>query len=482
VQAASRLKTRLLFALLGVVGGWLFLALQPAQAQAAIKLGVYSGAEGQPTALFDAPTLDRYISMVGRKPDIVMDYSNVTDPLLTQVQIANIQSHAVTPMVTWQLYHSGWSGPTISLEDLAAGGYDSSLRESAQLAKTLPFEIMIRFGHEMNGYWYGWSGTPTAYVAAWRHIVSVFREEGVTNVKWVWSPNVDYGDLPFTPYFPGDEWVDYVALDGYNWGTSGVGRNTWQSLSEVFSASYRTLTELSTKPVIIAETGSSEIGGDKAAWIREGFLTTIPQAFPRVEAVIWFNRDMEQDWRVNSSAASLEAFRSVVSSTLYGGTVGGESPDTGGGTGDDGSETPTASTDGGSGDSGGDGSGVRPGKGKGRNKNRPVKVRSLRVTRRVRLAAHAGGPARRGAPRLRGRISYHASRQAKVRIAIQRRTRGGGYRRRVVIVRQSRTGRTRLPFSRLKGCHLRPGAYRVVVTAADHGERSPARRAHFRVV
>ena len=110
-----------------------------------------------------------------------------------------------------------------------------------------------------------------------------------------------------------------MALDGYNWGTSGVGVNQWQSLSQVFSSSYRQLTQLSTKPVIIAETSSSEIGGDKAAWIRDGFLRTIPQQFPRVRAVIWFDRSMEQDWRVDSSQASLDAYRDVASSSLYGG-------------------------------------------------------------------------------------------------------------------------------------------------------------------
>jgi Glycosyl hydrolase family 26 len=259
--------------------------------------------------------------MVGRKPDIVMDYSNVTDPLLTQREISNLQARGETPMVTWQLFQSGYSGPTIPLEGLAAGNYDSYLHKAASLAKTLPFEVMIRFGHEMNGDWYGWSGNPTAYVNAWRHIVSVFRQDGATNVKWVWSPTVDYGNYPFASYFPGDSWVDYIALDGYNWGTAGLGTNHWESLDEVFASSYGKITQLSSKPVIIAETSSSEVGGNKADWIRQGFLKTIPQKFPRVTAVIWFDRNAEEDWRINTSSASLNAYREVVASSLYGGSV-----------------------------------------------------------------------------------------------------------------------------------------------------------------
>src|SRR5262249_35690624 len=147
------------------------------------------------------------------------------------------------------------------------GSYDSYFRKAAEAAKAMPFnEILIRFAHEMNGDWYGWSGNPTAYVEAWRRMGSVFRSVGASNVKFVWAPNVDNGSHPFAAYFPGNEWVDYVGLDGYNWGTAGIGENKWQSLSEVFKASYEKLTQMSTKPVMITETSSSEAGGDKAAW------------------------------------------------------------------------------------------------------------------------------------------------------------------------------------------------------------------------
>lgn len=302
-------------------------AMAPAAASAAIKLGVYSAQQGQVGAPEDAGELDRYAAMVGRKPDIVMDYSNITDPLLTPIEVSNLAARGQTPLVSWQLFQSGWGGPTIPLGDIAAGQYDSHLRAAANAARELPFsEILIRFAHEMNGTWYGWSGNPSAYVNAWRHMVGVFRQQGASNVKFIWSPNVDYGDYPFAGYFPGDAWVDYVALDGYNWGTTGQGPGHWQSLHSVFKSSYDQITQLSSKPVMIAEVSSSEVGGSKAAWIREGFLRTIPNELPRVEAVIWFNRDQEDDWRINSSTASLDAYRDIVSSSLYGGDVAAPAP------------------------------------------------------------------------------------------------------------------------------------------------------------
>jgi hypothetical protein len=368
--------------------------------------------------------------MVGGRPDIVMKYSNVTDPLLTSAEISNLAARGEAAMVTWQLYKSEWSGPTISLSDIADGAYDRSLRRAADLARDLPFQVMIRFGHEMNGDWYGWSGHPSAYVDAWRHIVSVFRHEGAGNVDWVWSPNVDQGSYPFARYFPGDAWVDYVALDGYNWGTAGVGVNRWQTLSQVFSSSYKTITQLSSKPVIIAETSSGDVGGDKAAWIRRGLLKTIPEQFPRVRAVMWFNRWMEEDWRVNSSDASLQAFRTVVSNSIYGG------PD----------PAPTF-------------------------EKQKATVRALQVTPSRAIATNAR----------RAKVAYRLSRRAGVRITV--RARRGARKIASVTIRHSpRSGRIR--FSKVVGGHrLHRGSYRAVARAIDRrGAKSKPRQTRFRIV
>jgi hypothetical protein len=421
----------------------------PASAAAApIKLGVYTAAQGQLGAPEDAAWLDNYAEMVGRRPDIVMDYSNVTDPLLTQREISNLQARGETPMVTWQLFQSGYGGPTIPLDGLAAGDYDSYLHKAAALAKSLPFEVMIRFGHEMNGDWYGWSGNPTAYVNAWRHVVSVFRQDGATNVKWVWSPTVDYGDYPFAAYFPGDSWVDYVALDGYNWGTAGIGTDHWESLREVFSSSYAKITQLSSKPVIIAETSSSEAGGNKANWIREGFLQTIPRDFPRVSAVIWFDRDEEEDWRIDTSSASLAAYREVVASTLYGGNVAPVVAET--------------------------------------NEPPPV-VEELEVTPVVPPAPTStpAAPKKRKARRqvrVRGRGSYRVSKGVtSVKLMIKGPGLTGPMAKRALRISHPKSHGT-FPLSSLSGGRLlRDRRYRVVAVAIRGGSVSEPRRTHFRV-
>src|SRR5436305_951631 len=163
----------------------------------------------------------------------------------------------------------------------------------------------------MNGDWFSWGigvngNTSADYVAVWRHVVDIFRQENATNVRWVWCPNVmDTPQSVFAALYPGDSYVDWVGLDGYNWGTSQPGDRykQWTKLSDIFGASYDALIALTTKPLMIAETASTELGGDKAAWITQGLLTDLPARFPAVRAVIWFDENKETDWRVNSSAS-----------------------------------------------------------------------------------------------------------------------------------------------------------------------------------
>jgi beta-mannanase len=166
----------------------------------------------------------------------------------------------------------------------------------------------------MNGNWYPWCGhangnSPEDYVTAWRYIHDLFGSAGVMNVEWVWCPYViSVSKLTtFPDYFPGDEYIDWLGLDGYNWGTSRPGA-TWQEFPELFGEAYRTVTALSVKPVMIAEVGCTDCGGSKADWIMNAYHHALA-GFPRLRAVVWFNLDKECDWRVQSSAESLTAFQ-----------------------------------------------------------------------------------------------------------------------------------------------------------------------------
>jgi hypothetical protein len=286
------------------------------------------------------PAIDRFAAEAGKVPRLVMYYRDWdperTNALITPRILKPIVRRRALPMVTW-LPRLG-SGdpihqPEYSPAAIAAGAHDAFIRRAAREAVAYRRPFLVRFAHEMNGAWSSWGAgvdgnTPADYVAMWRHVVLIFREEGAKNVRWVWSPNVytQGGTTPnevsataFQPYYPGSSWVDYVALDGYNWGSlRGQG---WHSFAAVFKSSYDALVALARKPAMIAETASTELGGDKASWIRE-IPAVLRFEMPRVRALIWFDREKEANWTIASSPSSLLAFRALARNTLFSGTAG----------------------------------------------------------------------------------------------------------------------------------------------------------------
>lgn len=217
-----------------------------------------------------------------------------------------------TLVVTWMA--SGYTTP-----DIISGKADKYLKNYADGVKSYGREIWLRPFHEANGDWYDWGiaksgagNTSQTLIDAWKHVVTIFRDAGVTNVKWIWTTNAtNSGSATFTGWFPGDEWVDMVSIDGYNWG-SAQSWSKWQSFEEVFTPAYQALS-ISSKPLFIAEFSSTEHGGDKAQWITDMFKV-IPEKFPRIFALMWFSqsKSAEADWAVNTSDAALKAWKDCV--------------------------------------------------------------------------------------------------------------------------------------------------------------------------
>ena len=122
------------------------------------------------------------------------------------------------------------------------------MKEYAKGVKSYGKEIWLRPFHEANGDWYDWGiakqgagNTNQTLIDAWKHVVTIFRDLEVTNVKWVWTTNAtNSGSATFTGWFPGDDWVDMVSIDGYNWGTT-QSWSSWTSFADVFDEAYKAL-------------------------------------------------------------------------------------------------------------------------------------------------------------------------------------------------------------------------------------------------
>ena len=130
--------------------------------------------------------------------------------------------------MTWEPsdYRLGTNQPRYALSRIIAGDFDGYIRSWAKAAKAWGKPFMLRFAQEMNGNWNPWGvavngNKPGQYVQAYRHIHKLFTSVGATNVIWVWSPNILYpGGASLSSVYPGNPYVNWIGVDGYNWGTS----------------------------------------------------------------------------------------------------------------------------------------------------------------------------------------------------------------------------------------------------------------------
>jgi hypothetical protein len=274
------------------------------------------GAPGgwSPGALLD------FERMIGRKLAIDHHYANWADTFPSAPEAFDKLGGRL-PMVSWD--YVGMLGAILD------GAHDAAFRAAADRVRAYDAPLLLRPLYEMNGNWWegsyqgvfnndaGLTNGPAKFVAAWRRVHDLFVERGADNAVWVWSPNCS--DWPreawnhWTNYYPGDDYVDWVSCDEYNWGTP------WASFRGLFAAVPSVYGDYPQKPFMISETASCDVGGDKAAWIDDA-ARMIQSSFPRLGAFVWFNENVEPDcnWLVDSSPESLAAYRRMAADPYFG--------------------------------------------------------------------------------------------------------------------------------------------------------------------
>jgi hypothetical protein len=318
----------------------------PCKPDATIALGAYYFDNGM-CAPGDTGAVSSFRARTGRTPAVWMIFQSWEGWNQFPIEQARrARSLGSTLMVTWEPWNGVASDPNWNCQNVVSGRYDSYIRSYARSVRAAHAPVMIRLGHEMNGSWYPWgtayagcfqrnnNNSPAMFCAMWKHVVSLFREQGASNAKWVWSPNILFLDnwndersqeRDLMTLYPGDAWVDWVGVSVYNDGA----KSPWRSFRALFDTSYRLLSQISTRPMMIAEMGVTEQGAPagqtKAAWLEQALLSDIPKLYDRVRLVTYFCRNKsgtgESDYRFDSSPASLAAFREVANSPIYSGVV-----------------------------------------------------------------------------------------------------------------------------------------------------------------
>jgi hypothetical protein len=284
-----------------------------------ILLGAYDG--GIPQSLGGVIGLERAIGTVFPLIQIYAAWGDGSEHLFPLELVTAISDLGSVPVVTWEPWLTEFESPRHphlplpaarerhGMAAVARGDYDFYLETWAADAARFGKPLLIRFGHEMNDpYRYPWgpqNNSKEEYIAAWRHVVEVFRRAGAANVLWVWSPHVAYEfwDL----YYPGDDVVDWVATGVLNFGPIAQW-SKWWSFDEILGTKYDRLAGFR-KPIMVAELGSLAVGGDRAAWYHDA-LVDLPVRYPAVAAVLFFHVSGDQtvtyqkvDWTLAADSA-----------------------------------------------------------------------------------------------------------------------------------------------------------------------------------
>ena len=270
----------------------------PLPAKASGYLGVYepgSPPRFEPVAGFSA--------VASRLPNLVGYYSGWAEPF--KMSFAELMhKHGVTPFVQIDPRFA-------SVSAIASGVYDDYLRSYADSVRDYGHPVVIGFGHEMNGDWYPWGFhhvDPATFVAAWRHIVTLFAAQGAQNVTWLWTIDQDRpGTGPIRSWWPGDKYVTWVGIDGYYVRPS-------DTFSNVFGQTIQQVQAFTRRPILLSETAVAPRANQ---FIKIADLFAGMQKYKTL-GLVWFDKDQQgslynQNWRLEGKVAVDAEFQLSVS-------------------------------------------------------------------------------------------------------------------------------------------------------------------------
>ena len=247
-----------------------------------------------------------FAAAAGREPTLVGYYGGWTQPFDTSFAEI-LHQHGVIPFVQID--------PTdASIAAIADGTYDDYLRSYADSVRGFDHAVVIGFGHEMNAPWYSWGYghvAPSTFVAAWRHIWTLFHGQGADNVTWVWTLQADERSTgPIASWWPGAQYVTWVGVDGYY-------RQPSDTFASVFGRTINQVRTFASKPVLLSETSVGPEAG-QAVKIQNLFRG---MAAYKTLGLVWFDKAQHgdiyhQDWRLEDSPAAAISFSLGVAKEL----------------------------------------------------------------------------------------------------------------------------------------------------------------------
>lgn len=285
--------------------------------------------------------LDGIKSTTGRYPHIahifwfmVASASYPQGGAFPAADLAEMKSRGIMPMVTLQtgVQSGGADQASYTNQSVVDGSHDTYFTQFAIDAKAFASPIILRFCHEFqHGATHPWklkantNGGDTdagrkLYNDMWRHVHAIFQAQGATNVKWHWCPT---NSGVSQPYYPGDQYVDYLGWDSYSSITFPWDQWNYLDAHTQWKGAYQGATNISpTKPIILGEYGVDFSGGDAARWISRYYRTCLAK-YPRIVASIYFDAGGPESafWHLDRSERKTRAYARAISLPQLDGTL-----------------------------------------------------------------------------------------------------------------------------------------------------------------
>jgi hypothetical protein len=238
---------------------------------------------------------------LGRRLSIVNTYRRFEQMVGTPSD-KEFLAQGATLMVSWA------TGDNRSILD---GEHDTLIRKQARAIRKLHEPVLLRMRWEMdrpNLRPTMWSGAD--YIAAWKYVRDIFRQERAENASWVWCPTAEgfiRGDAP--DFYPGDDQVDWTCVDVY-------AGEKFQPIGELMDPFLRFAAQ-HPKPIVIGEFGVAKAWGSagRAAWLRDAARTF--KANPQIKAIAYFESDPDgngptKQFQLAGDKAAFKAFHRMV--------------------------------------------------------------------------------------------------------------------------------------------------------------------------
>lgn len=271
------------------------------------------GSESQQEAIED------FESQIGRSIAVHRHFSGWNEPLASFAVERDIENGRLT--------FKGWkaevNGNPIKWASIANGQHDAWIRRQADGLRELGAPILLNFHHEPeNDVGPRGSGSAADYRAAWRRIVTIFRQQGATNVRFAFvlmsgSYHERNARKDADRYYPGNQYIDYIGSNYFNGWPAKPGAEN-RSFREGLQPFYKWGTSKG-KPLVIGAFGAQEHPDQpehRSRWLQEAADTL--RGWPAVRLACYFNSDERFPYALDGPG--LRTYREFANQPYFGET------------------------------------------------------------------------------------------------------------------------------------------------------------------